>query len=109
MGNNGRFFSSQDYLLQEEKDGESTNVVRTKNGYKNAINYGCTASNNVANRNDSKRLLSNDYGVVVSNVTAKWTDTQTNNSLDNVSLTITPGRLVAIIGPVGAGKVYRSL
>jgi len=42
---------------------------------------------------------------VVSNVTARWTDSQTDNTLENINLTVRAGRLVAIIGPVGAGKV----
>lgn len=46
-----------------------------------------------------------DYGVVISNATAKWKDNQTDSSLENIKLTVRPGRLVAIIGPVGAGKV----
>jgi len=42
----------------------------------------------------------------MSNASAKWTDAQIENTLENINLTVTPGRLVAIIGPVGAGKVY---
>lgn len=45
------------------------------------------------------------YGIVISNANAKWTNAQAENSLDSISLTVRPGRLVAIIGPVGAGKV----
>jgi len=51
-------------------------------------------------QNDPEQL-----GIVVSNATAKWTDAQTENSLENINLTVKPGRLVAVIGPVGAGKV----
>jgi len=49
----------------------------------------------------------NSFGIVISNATAKWTDIQTRNTLENINLNITPGRLVAIIGPVGAGKVHK--
>lgn len=52
---------------------------------------------------------SNDLGIVISNATAKWTDSQTENSLENINLTVIPGRLVAIIGPVGSGKVMIKL
>lgn len=45
------------------------------------------------------------FGVLVSNATAKWTRIHTNNSIENINLTVVPGQLVAIIGPVGAGKV----
>jgi len=47
-------------------------------------------------------------GVTVTDVTAKWPGDQTENTLDNVNVTVTAGQLVAIIGPVGAGKVRTS-
>lgn len=56
-------------------------------------------------RNENENEQSNDLGIVISNATAKWTDSQTENSLENINLTVVPGRLVAIIGPVGSGKV----
>jgi len=59
--------------------------------------------NNSSNRNDNEQL--SNFGIVVLKATAKWSDTQTNNTLDNINLTVKPGRLVAIIGPRGAGKV----
>lgn len=59
-------------------------------------------SNNISNQDEQL----NNFCVVISNVTAKWTDSQTDNTLENINLTVRPGRLVAIIGPVGAGKVY---
>jgi len=46
--------------------------------------------------------------VTVADATAKWTDDGAVNTLENVNLTARPNRLVAIIGPVGAGKVYSS-
>lgn len=44
-------------------------------------------------------------GILFSNVTAKWTQAQTSNSLENINLTVEPGRLAVIVGPVGCGKV----
>lgn len=49
--------------------------------------------------------LQQNIGIDLLNVTAKWSEYQANNTLENVNLTIRPGQLVAIIGPVGAGKV----
>nr|CAD7197499.1 unnamed protein product [Timema douglasi] len=43
-------------------------------------------------------------GVTMSHVTAKWFSESVENTLTNVNLTVKPGRLLAIIGPVGAGK-----
>lgn len=48
----------------------------------------------------------NSCGVVISNVTAKWKNNQTVNTLDNINLTVKSGSLIAIVGNVGAGKVY---
>lgn len=46
-----------------------------------------------------------DLGIIISNATAKWTEAQCNNSIENINLNVRPGKLVAVIGPVGAGKV----
>lgn len=53
---------------------------------------------------DIKQLR--NFGIVVSNVFAKWTLDQPDHSLNNINLMVRPSRLVAIIGPVGAGKVF---
>lgn len=54
-------------------------------------------------KDDIGRL--NGFCMVISKATAKWTDNQTSNSLENISLAVRPGSLVAIVGTVGAGKV----
>ncbi|XP_049887227.1 ATP-binding cassette sub-family C member 4-like isoform X2 [Pectinophora gossypiella] len=36
--------------------------------------------------------------------TAKWVATHSENTLTDLSLTIKPGKMIAVIGPVGAGK-----
>lgn len=56
------------------------------------------------NQNCNKEL--NEASIKISNASAKWTDDQTENTLNHINLTIEPGRLVAVIGPVGAGKVH---
>lgn len=56
------------------------------------------------NDNGSPQL--NNIGIVANNATAKWTEAQTENTLENINLTVIPGRLVGVIGPVGSGKVY---
>jgi ATP-binding cassette subfamily C (CFTR/MRP) protein 4 len=63
--------------------------------------------NKLDNLDNSENM--SDLGIVISNATAKWTDIQTENSLENINLTVRPGRLVAVIGPVGAGKVNFSM
>nr|CAD7442940.1 unnamed protein product [Timema bartmani] len=44
-------------------------------------------------------------GVTMSHVTTKWFSESVENTLTNINLTVKPGRLLAVIGPVGAGKV----
>uniref|UniRef100_A0A336LKT5 Oxysterol-binding protein n=1 Tax=Culicoides sonorensis TaxID=179676 RepID=A0A336LKT5_CULSO len=43
-------------------------------------------------------------GVSLENVTAKWDPSHSENTLNNVNLRVQPGTLVAVVGPVGAGK-----
>lgn len=57
-------------------------------------------------RNDYETLQQKHTEIIMSNVTAKWTDGQINNSIENINLIVKPEWLLAIIGPVGAGKVY---
>jgi ABC-type bacteriocin/lantibiotic exporter with double-glycine peptidase domain len=44
-------------------------------------------------------------GIKITSVTAKWTEDLPENTLTDVSLEVRPGALMAIIGPVGSGKV----
>ena len=54
-------------------------------------------SNQVNNKTDEPSQ------VVMNNVTAKWSSSDFNG-LNDISFTISPGQLMAIVGPVGAGK-----
>ncbi|XP_050059315.1 probable multidrug resistance-associated protein lethal(2)03659 isoform X2 [Aphis gossypii] len=93
----------EDFLLREEKDEQSILQMKTKNGYeKSRYNADSTVPNNISNQDETEQ--SSDFSIVISNVTAKWTDTQTDNTIENINLTVKPGHLTAIIGPVGAGK-----
>lgn len=51
---------------------------------------------------DSKRKKRK--GIIAKNATAKWLPHLIDNTLSNINLKVTPGRLVAVIGPVGSGK-----
>lgn len=64
-----------------------------------------TKNNTIVNGTNSVGGSTNNTGgIIVSDASARWSDN--NKSLDNINLTVVPGRLYAIIGPVGAGKVY---
>lgn len=43
--------------------------------------------------------------IVITNATAKWSREQTENALSDIEFSVDPGRLAAIIGSVGSGKV----
>jgi len=61
--------------------------------------------------NRSIKRMSNDFNnvsLIISNATAKWTKNLTVDSLRNIDLTVKRNQLVAIIGPVGAGKVRKT-
>lgn len=43
--------------------------------------------------------------IAITNASVKWNSNQPDNCLNKINLTVKPGKLVAVIGPVGAGKV----
>lgn len=102
----------QDFLLSEEKDGNRlvNGAADTTNGHENHCYLGdfhdaATPMTKIANgTNGVGGPINNTGGIIVSDASARWSDN--NKSLDNINLTVMPGRLYAIIGPVGAGKVY---
>ncbi|XP_032289762.1 probable multidrug resistance-associated protein lethal(2)03659 [Drosophila virilis] len=53
---------------------------------------------------NSRRPSEAESSVVISKMKAKWDSKSTEYTLDNLSLTFKPRQLVAVIGPVGAGK-----
>lgn len=61
-------------------------------------------------QSSNKRTMKNDeqdqkYGVYIRNGSAKWTPDSIADTLANISLCVKPGKLCAVIGPVGSGKV----
>lgn len=93
----------QNFLLYEEKDTQIANRSKAEKT-SNSVRKPIIINDNIKqSKNENEQ--SNDLGIIITNATAKWTDAQTENSLENINLTVVPGRLVAVIGPVGAGKV----
>ena len=71
----------QDFLLlQEREDQEGGRTIVT----------------NDDNKNDT---------VTLEKVTGKWNKDENEDTLANINLNLKSGQLVAIIGPVGSGKV----
>jgi ABC-type transport system involved in cytochrome bd biosynthesis fused ATPase/permease subunit len=73
---------------------------------------------------EKKEIVPEKPKIVIENIVAKWGSvretrdvSQSHNNiyllfqdseftLSNISLTVNPGQLLAVIGPVGSGKVY---
>lgn len=88
----------------DEKNGERQ-LKPTKSGVDLEVydyHENRTATATVENPSDD---FDDDVSLTVSNATAKWTKNLVVYSLRDVNLTVKRNRLVAIIGPVGAGKV----
>lgn len=92
--------------MHEEKDGH-INISKQSTVDKPLINSHIELRDYDRNSTDTKDDIGplNHFCIVISKATAKWIKNQTNNSLENISVAIQPGSLVAIVGPVGAGKV----
>ncbi|CAH1738397.1 unnamed protein product [Aphis gossypii] len=87
----------EDFLLKEEKNRQPNNFMKATAGTNNK-----TINEKINDENGTEQL--SRFGVTFINVSAKWTASQANNTLENIHLIIKPNRLVAIVGQVGAGK-----
>ncbi|XP_050545467.1 probable multidrug resistance-associated protein lethal(2)03659 isoform X2 [Daktulosphaira vitifoliae] len=90
----------QNFLMYEEKNNQVANLSKANK----AASNGARKPIVVNGKSNGTQPSTMELGIVISNVTAKWTDAQIENSLEKINLTVVPGRLVAIIGPVGSGK-----
>ncbi|XP_015366052.1 PREDICTED: probable multidrug resistance-associated protein lethal(2)03659 [Diuraphis noxia] len=98
----------QTFLLQHENRKHDTPLslqpeVTSKNSNE-MLNFNSDHFATNINKNEEGIDRLGNFGIDVSNASAKWVLNQPDNSLNNINLTVRPGRLVAIIGPVGAGK-----
>lgn len=59
------------------------------------------SSNNRTMKNDKQ---DQKCGIYIRNGSAKWTPNSIADTLTNISLCVKPGKLCAVIGPVGSGK-----
>ncbi|KAL1513345.1 hypothetical protein ABEB36_002766 [Hypothenemus hampei] len=48
--------------------------------------------------------IHSNIGIYIREATAKWSNSSTDATLENINVTVTPGTLLAVIGPVGSGK-----
>lgn len=74
----------QDFLLLEEKVTKAVFIPQ------NGLDKGLTSS-----------------GVVLKKATGSWIPNPIIETLRDLNITINPGEFCAVVGPVGAGKVYQ--
>lgn len=99
----------QMFLSYEEQNSQVANLSKASktehNTFKKCDEYNGNYSESKDINNEGGTIPSDNFAISFSNATAKWTDKQTENSLEDINLKIKPGQLIGIIGPVGAGKV----
>jgi len=98
------------FLSYEEKNSKVLNLSKSENiTINNGVKKPTVNLTSNTTNTDSETMESNNFRIVISNATAKWVQNETENCLRHINLTVRSGQLVAIIGPVGAGKVYKTI
>jgi ABC-type multidrug transport system fused ATPase/permease subunit len=87
--------------LNEEKNRQLNNFIKATYAKNITIGESKVSNKIIDDESGTKQC----FGVEFLNVSAKWAVSQANNTLENINLFTKPNRLIAIIGPVGAGKV----
>ncbi|KAJ4427649.1 hypothetical protein ANN_25297 [Periplaneta americana] len=64
-----------------------------------------TRSKKISINNEQDQKL----GITIFNGSAKWTPHSISDTLNNINISVKPGKLCAVIGPVGSGKVQYGL
>ncbi|XP_026820606.1 multidrug resistance-associated protein 4-like isoform X2 [Rhopalosiphum maidis] len=95
----------QNFLSYKKKNCQVVSFSKLKNvSINNGVKKPIINSASITTNNDNGMLQSNNLRIVISNATAKWTQNETENSLQHINLTVKTSQLVTVIGPVGAGK-----
>lgn len=90
-------------IAQEEKRREQEQYFAMKSEKKKK-NKTESTSDKEKSVNGINTSFNSNAGVFITSATAKWGQASMENTLSNINLTATPGKLLAIIGPVGSGK-----
>lgn len=95
----------QNFMLYEEiYDRKPT---ENKVAESESSNSDVTSSDEDLTQEDVDKLNAahlSEAGIIIKNLRCRWNDNSTDYTLDNVNFRAQPGTLVAVIGPVGAGK-----
>jgi ABC-type multidrug transport system fused ATPase/permease subunit len=85
-------FLLQELLLEDEAQCTAPNINNNTPKIMNTLGH--TKANGTA-----------DAGVTIVNSSAKWSPDLVRDSLSNITFRVPEGKLCAVIGPVGSGKV----
>ncbi|XP_058838490.1 probable multidrug resistance-associated protein lethal(2)03659 [Topomyia yanbarensis] len=90
-------------MTDPEKDTDDSSLQNSSMDWSNGIDK---KNNTDAKKMETGRLNEHlsEAGVIVDSATARWDPKATEYTLEGVNLHVQPGTLVAVIGPVGAGK-----
>lgn len=107
-------FYSQKFLLNEEFQCASSQLINTddkatevdKTDETKALLNGNSALHKSMTSVDPEKT---NYGLILKSVQAKWNPESTQLTLEKINFSVSKGQLLAIIGPVGAGKVRLSI
>lgn len=100
------YYCCKKFLLYDEKRNESASFL--KPAVENVLyenNAFILDEKSVKIRGEKKQSNAIVGTILISNATAKWSPDQTENTLNDIELSVDSGRLAAIIGSVGSGKV----
>ncbi|EZA62671.1 putative multidrug resistance-associated protein [Ooceraea biroi] len=61
-------------------------------------------SNKIKQEVDAEQLKYIEHCIAIENANAKWLDYEREDTLQNITIKVRPGELIAIVGQVGAGK-----
>jgi ABC-type bacteriocin/lantibiotic exporter with double-glycine peptidase domain len=80
----------QDILLEEENAGTADNINNNQS---------------TTNGQSHPKNVIVDTSVIVLNASARWSSDLEKDNLSNITFRVPEGKLCAVIGPVGSGKV----
>jgi ABC-type transport system involved in cytochrome bd biosynthesis fused ATPase/permease subunit len=86
------FLRPQDIMLEDETSGTADNINNNNSATTNGQNH-------------PKNNVTSDTSVNVVNASARWSPDLEKDSLSNITFRVPEGKLCAVIGPVGSGKV----
>ncbi|XP_050098722.1 probable multidrug resistance-associated protein lethal(2)03659 [Anopheles aquasalis] len=97
--------SSSSSEMQQEKESANPLALPNNRLIKHSESDGLKEEHQPQQLNgDAEGNHLSDAGVIVEKAVARWDPKATELTLDGVDLHVQPGTLVAVIGPVGAGK-----